>query len=184
MKTPQERFEENYMPVPEPKNNRKGFKIRYVYYGAWYSWDADRLKRNKILIAAACVLGLVFFLLGNCTGANANRSAFVGIPANLSIAVFVFEVLGVIQFCAAKEKVTKPDYQDINMKLRAATLIRAFMLLVAGIGCIITTIVNRLAWNELLSALGYLLSALCSVFIYVHYKRIPFHTEKNQQTLG
>lgn len=172
------------MPVSEPKNNRKGFKIRYVYYGPWYIWQADRLKCNKILIAAACALGLGFFLLGNFTGSYANRAAFVGLPANLSLAVFVFEVLGVIQFCAAKEKITKPDYQDINMKLRAATLIRAAMLFVAVIGCVVTTIVNQLAWSELASALGYLLSALCSVFIYIRYKSISFHTEKNQQTPG
>lgn len=172
------------MPISELANNRKGYKIRYVYYGPWYSWEVERLKGNKFLIAAACVLGLCFFLLGNCVGTNVNRSAFVGIPANLSIAVFVFEVLGVIQFCAAKAKVTKPDYQDINMKLRAATLIRATMLLVAVIGCIVTTIVNRLAWDELFSAFGYLLSALCSVFIYVRYKDISYHTEKNQQTPG
>lgn len=172
------------MPVSEPKSNRKGFKIRYVYYGPWYIWKADRLKRNKILIAAACALSALFFLLGNVTGPYANRSAFVGLPANLSLAVFVFELLGVIQFCAAKKKVTKPEYQDINMKLRAATLIRAAMLLVAVIGCVVTTITNRLAWSELSSALGYLLSALCSVFIYVRYKNIPFHTEKNRQTPG
>lgn len=169
------------MPVSEPKTNGKGCKIRYVYYGPWYLWNAEKLVRKKILLAATCVLGAALFVLGNCTGADVNRSAFVGVTANLSIAVFLFELLGVIQFCAAKRRVTKPDYQDINSKLRVATWLRAILLFAAGVCCVLLTIVRRLEWDQLLPAFGYITSGLCSVFIYARYSRISIYTEKNKQ---
>lgn len=66
MKTFRQNFEEDYTAVKEPCDNKRGFKVRYVYVGLWYGWDIGRgeLKRWKRRLPALCVAGICLLLMG------------------------------------------------------------------------------------------------------------------------
>lgn len=53
MKTFRQNFEEDYTAVKEPCDNKRGFKVRYVYVGLWYGWDIGRGGTETLEAAAA-----------------------------------------------------------------------------------------------------------------------------------
>lgn len=181
MKTPQERFEENYRAVQVPAQNRKGFRIRYEYYGPWFRWNEPpaRMRREKLLAGAACVLGAVCFLCAAATNVSLNYAALVGVPANCSMAAFLFKAIGVVQFCAAKEKMTRPSWQEIRTKVLAAGAIEAALLAFAAAAGFVLAAVRGLAAAQLFVPAGYLLSAACTAFLFVRFRALHVTSEPN-----
>ncbi|ANU48022.1 hypothetical protein ADH76_12975 [Enterocloster clostridioformis] len=181
MKTYRSTFEENYKAVQEPCNNRKGFKMRYVYIGRWYVWNIPpgQLQTAKRLIGTACVFSVLLFLLGGLVDSPLNYDRYVELPGLLSIAALLFEVIGVVQFCTAKERLTCIDFQDIRTKLHAAPFLHGVLLF-----CTAMAAMFRMAGCALADAvvpLCYFLSGLLSVTILLYFRSLPYRVDINTE---
>ena len=180
MKTLRETFEENYMAVEEPCNNKKGFRIRYVYTGVWYGWGAEDMRRRKRLLAALCACGVSLLLLGGMIDSPLNAAGIVQIPAMLALAAAVFEAFGVIQFCAAKERISKMDFDDVNTKLRAASLLHAALLWFAAAAGAFLLVTGDYGWRDAAVPLLFCLSAVSAFILWLRYRELPQKKTKNE----
>ena len=180
-KTFRERFEDNYMAVSVPADNKKGFKIRYIYYKPWHIWNLppEELKKKKILFGVLFPLSFILFLFsgGQYTGVNFDR--LVGIPTMFSVIAFLFEALGIIQFCVSKYRTTEQNYNDITGKIMFSTLAHAILLSFAAGSCIVYMANMGFSAGNALVAVGYFASAALAVFIRTQYRGIPLKTEMN-----
>ena len=174
MKSLRESIEENYEPVEVPCSNRRGFRIRYEYIGPWYQGgeDAVRRKREKRTIGNACAVSLMLFLAGSTRNLALNYDRYVEFFGMLSAAVLLFEVIGTVQFCTAKEKVTDMNYSDINAKLRLAPTVHALLLLCTAAACMAAMAGNGVTVSGLGVTMCYLGAAAASFMIYIRYSRL------------
>lgn len=183
MKTWKDTFEENYSAVEVPCRNRRGFKIKYVYTGLWYRWKADpaALRRIKCLTAAACAAGIALFMAASLQDSSLNYARYVSLTGTLSIAALLFEVIGIGQFLAAKEKVTGIAFHDIDTKLRVAPVIHFALLLCTAALCVCEMVSGGgQAWDFLIPVL-YLLAGACSFAVFALYRRLPYIKEKGEE---
>ena len=182
MKTLRSTFEENYRAVPEPCDNKRGFKMRYVYIGLWYIWNLppERVRTAKRLIGTACLFSALLFFSGAFLNSPLNHDRYVSLTGMLSIAALVFEVFGTVQFCAAKEKMTNMDFHDIQAKLMLAPLAHGFLLLITALFAI-----QRLfRWDsfnlaDAVAPVCYFLSGLLSLLMFLYFRSLPVRKEKN-----
>lgn len=176
-----DKFEANYAAVWEPSGNRNGFKIRYRYYGPWYVWDLSptEYRRCKLSFAVAGILRAAVYLFVSTLYADVNMAAYFYAPAALSLIALLFELLGVVQFCIQKEKVTELDMDGIAWKLKIAAPVDAGFL----VASILTGLWHLLAVSftalSVMVILGYGVCAALSFYVFLKYKALPFHTEKN-----
>ncbi|MDD3794564.1 MAG: hypothetical protein PHE06_01100 [Lachnospiraceae bacterium] len=181
MKTMKDTFEENYEAVPRPGKNKRGFKIRYQYVGLWYRWNISQkeMRSCKLFLAGTCVLSILFFLMASLPYSYLNHSRFVELPGTLSIAALLFEVIGVVQFCAAGEKVTNMSFQGIHIKLNLAPAVHAVLLLGTGAACISEMLRMPVSIRENGIAACYFLSGAASFLLFLRYHGLPYGKEKN-----
>lgn len=182
MKSYRSTFEENFRAVKEPCDNKKGYKMNYVYIGPWYVWNAPkaRIDTAKRLIGLACAFSVLLFILGSLADSSLNYSRYVEFPGMLSIAALVFEVFGVAQFCAAKEKMTNMDFQDINMKMLISSLVHAFLLLCAVIAAVWQLPRIDVGLMDAIVPVCYFLSGLLSFLVFLYYRSLPYRTADNE----
>lgn len=177
MKSMRESFEENYQPVEEACHNKRGFRIRYEYVGSWYRWDIKEssLKTEKRIIGYTCAMGLMLFLAGSMQGSILNYSRYTELFGLLSVAAYVFEIIGTVQFCTAKEKMTSMDFYDIHTKLRAAPLIHGILLLCMAAACVPVLAVWGVSAADAVVLLCNLGAAAASLVVFVRYSRLTFN---------
>ena len=176
-----DQFQENYMPVARPANNKKGVKVEYVYYAPWYVWNVpeDQLKRLKWTICLLCGADAILFFAACLMYTWVNYSDLVGIPAMLSICGLLFQVLGAAQFAASPRRTTRMSGKSITNRLTWAPRVRAVCLAVAGAAGIYTLISSGADLKAVLVVLAYLACAVISGVILMVFKRIPVTSEKN-----
>ena len=177
MKTMREKFEEDYVAVEEPCNNRQGFRIRYDYVGPWYRWKLlpEALRGEKRVIGNACAISLLLYLFGALQSSVLNYSRYVELFGMLSLAAFVFEAVGTMQFCTSKDKVTNMSFSDINTKLRVAPLLQGILILCAAAACVVVLVQERLlARTELAIVACYAGSGIASLYLFYRYRKLPY----------
>lgn len=181
MKHFRDTFEENYKAVQEPWNNKRGFRIRYVYIGPWYVWNTspERLHTAKRLIALACVFGCLLYALGAVADSPLNWSRSVALPGTLSLAALVYEVFGVVQFCAAGEKMPNMDFDDIRRKVLAGSLLHALLLVWAALAAVVSLLAAPTLADAVVPGC-FFLSSLLSGLIFAYYRSLPYRKEKNE----
>lgn len=182
MKTYRSKFEENYRAIKEPCNNRKGFRMNYVYIGPWYVWNVPRARVQTVkrLIGAACLFSVILFGSGSLLDSFLNCSRYVELFGILSVAALLYEVIGVIQFCAVKEQMTNMDFEDIKNKMMIAPLLHAALLLGAVTAAVCQLIGKSFDLTDVVVVLCYFLSGLLSVLIFVCYRSLPWRKDKNK----
>lgn len=182
MRTPQERFEENYMAVDVPANNKRGFRIRYVYYGPWYVWNEPDgvIRREKVVYILACLLEALCFLKAATCECAINYHVLVGAPAMLSMAAFLFKAIGTARFCTAGKRMTHPTYQEISGMMKVAGNLESVLLLATSVASVFVMVNKRLPASVLLVAAGYLAAFVFSVVICVRFNKLKYATEKNE----
>lgn len=185
MKTLRSTFEENYRAVPEPCDNKRGFKMRYVYIGLWYIWNLppERVRTAKRLIGTACLFSALLFFSGAFLNSRLNYNRYVSLTGMLSIAALVFEVFGTVQFCAAREKMTSMDFHDIQTKLMLAPLAHGILLLVTAV----FAVWQLLRWDgfglaDAVAPVCYALSGLLSLLMFLYFRSLPIRKERNRDT--
>lgn len=183
MKTLRSTFEENYRAVPEPCDNKRGFKMRYVYIGLWYIWNLppERVRTAKRLIGTACLFSALLFFSGAFLNSPLNHDRYVSLTGMLSIAALVFEVFGTVQFCAAREKMTSMDFHDIQTKLMLAPPAHGILLLVTAV----FAVWQMLRWDgfglaDAVVPMCYALSGLLSLLMFLYFRSMPVRKEKNR----
>lgn len=183
MKTLRSTFEENYRAVPEPCDNKRGFKMRYVYIGLWYIWNLppERVRTAKRLIGTACLFSALIFFSGAFLNSPLNHDRYVSLTGMLSIAALVFEVFGTVQFCAAREKMTSMDFHDIQTKLMLAPPAHGILLLVTAV----FAVWQMLRWDgfglaDAVVPMCYALSGLLSLLMFLYFRSMPVRKEKNR----
>ena len=186
MKTLREQFEEDYIAVSVPANERNRVKIRYVYYAPWYCWDlpASVLNQKKLLLAGVSVGSLLLFLLAGIQETSLNTYVFVALPGTLALCAHVLELFGVFQFQYAKYRTSRMTYFSIDRILNCVPLIRGVSLLAAAAAGVSYMIRNAFQLQAVLVTGGYLACALMALFIFKEYRKIPLKTEKNNMPEG
>ena len=182
MKTFRSTFEENYKAVPEPCDNKKGFKMRYVYIGLWYVWNLpqERVQTAKQLIGTACVFSVLLFFTGSLVKSPLNADRYVSLFGMLSIAALVFEAFGTAQFCAAKEKMTSIDFHDIQAKMILAPLAHGILLFSAAAAATWRLLRGGLGLTGVIVPVCYVLSGLLSLLMFFYFRSLPIRKEKNK----
>jgi|GEM_PF-982411 len=181
MKSYREQFVEHYIKVEEPYDNKKGYKTKYVYCGPWYMWNVapHMLIRKKCTLGVAGAINLFLFILCAVQYADVNRALLVETPATLSVIALIFEALGIVQFCAAKSRITESSFQDIGMKLRIAPLAHALLLFLTAAFGIYYLLYVAFTRVSLFVLTGFVVCAGLSLFIYREYRSLPHRSEKN-----
>lgn len=182
MKSYRTAFEENFRAVQEPCGGKKGYRTRYVYISPWYVWNMPkgRIGTAKRLIGLACVFSVLIFLLGSLADSSLNCARDVELPGMLSMAALVFEVVGTAQFCAAKEKMTNMDFQDIRAKMLIAPLMHGLLLFWAVIAAVCQLIGRDVTLMDIIVPLCFFFSGLLSVLIFLYYRSLPYRKEANE----
>lgn len=182
MKTFRDSFEENYMAYEEPCSNRRGFRIRYEYIGMWYVYRLDReeKQRYKRIFGMMCLLSTVFFALAALQKCVLNYSSYPMLFAGFSLAAFLFVWFGVIKFVASGEKITKQNFEQLNMILRIVPCVNAFLLLGAAVSCVFLMMRNGLSIGVITVPLFYFFSGVCSFLITFFYRALPYEKQKNE----
>lgn len=180
MKTYRQQFEEENLAVVETGPDGKA-RTRYVYIGNWHGWSVppERMARTKRVMALAAALGLVSFLLGALMPSPLTWDRIVGLFTGLGLAAIVVELVGVIQFCAAKEKLTRQYFSDINTKMKLAPLAHAILLAGAAIACVPLMPGAGMTIVSLLVPLCFLASALAAAGVFTLYRGLPQVESKN-----
>ncbi len=181
MKTPQERFEENYAAVEKPANNKDGFKIEYVYYAPWYLWDKPEteLKKCKRVLLGVSVLGLACCLFAGAQRCEANTALWVGVPALLGLCAHVLELYGLIMFNCAKYRTTKMTYTDVNRLLTLALPMRIGMMVLTTAAVAYYLVCSGFSAEGIPALCGFLSSCATAIYIYRTYRALPLRTERN-----
>lgn len=182
MKTYRSTFEENFRAVKEPCGSKKGFRMRYVYIGPWYVWNLPEagVRTAKRLIGLACGFSAVLFFLGSLVDSFLNYSRYVELTGMLSIAALVFEGFGVVQFCAAKEKMTNVDFDDIRAKMLIAPLLHALLLFATVIAAVCQLAGRGFSAMDGAVPVCYFLSGLLSLLIFLYYRSLPYRKDRNE----
>ena len=186
IKSFRERFEDNYKAISVPANNKKGFKIRYVYYKPWHIWDLSHrdIKIKKRLIGSLFLFSLLFFIISSAQYTKINFDRVVGIATMLSVCALLFEALGVIQFCVSKNRTTEHNYFDTTRKIMFATILHASLLLIAAAGSITCMMTNGFSVSGTMVTCGYCVSAALAIVLRAQYRSIPLRTEANTYPTG
>lgn len=181
MKTPREKFEESYVAVSVPADNRDGFKIEYIYYDEWFIWNEPEaaLLRKKQQIFALCLLKTALYLVSSTVYTGVNARLWVEVPATLAFCALIFEVIGAFQFRFAKYRTTRQSYNDINLKLRTAPVIYGALIMATAAISLGYMLAGSYSPESLAVTVGYAVCALISAGEAKLYREIKLKTEHN-----
>lgn len=179
-------FEENYAAVEVPAQNKKGYKIEYLYRGPWYIWDMpqDKLKKEKWLEFGLSLTGIFLYLLTGGVETKVNTSKPGVILAVLALCIHVLELSALVKFICAGYRTTKMTYQEIDRILGAATGLRGILLCGTAFVAFVYTVTGGMERMSLLVTAGYLGCGSIAFMIYNRYRKITFYTEKNHSLEG
>lgn len=179
-KTLRERFEENYTAVPVPAKNRRGFRMRYIYYAPWYLWalPEPQLRREKRYILFCSAAGLILFLLSAAQPSALNRSPLVFLPVAAALCCHVAELFALLQFMAAQYRTTKMTWEDVDRALRFAPPARALCCGFCALACL-ASLVKGFSPRTVCMAAGFGAAALTARAVNRRYSRIPLSVEDN-----
>jgi len=176
------RFDDDYSAVKEICNNKKGYRIRYVYSGPWFSWDAERrtVRGRKLALAGLCAADLALFILCAVQRTSGNLSQFTTVAVALAAVGLVFELWGLALFCAAGERVTRDTFRDVERELKVAPMFRAVMLLAAAALGVWFLFADGFSVKALAVTAGYVACAALSYCVRRVYAGLPHMEEENE----
>jgi hypothetical protein len=175
-----EAFEEQYMAVPEERANGKKVRIRYQYIGTWYVFGSDDKERRtgKLWVLNAVVSSLILYIAAGIQNSPLNYDRYVQLFGLLSLAPFVFELVGAGQFCLSGERVTDSTFWEIRRRLTIAPILHAVLLVLACAVGIHAAVAEKLSFSDYLIPLCYFLAGLLSAMVSWKIGRFSYHKEK------
>ena len=82
---------EDYTAIVTPCNNKKGFRIDYIYYAPWFLWKLpeDQLAKIKQTVFIECIACILLFVTAAVIPSGLNALRLVAFPALLAVSAFV-----------------------------------------------------------------------------------------------
>ena len=174
-------FEEEYIATTEPCDNKKGFRIKYVYYGSWFRWNlpADQLGKIRKKAAVLLTADILLYVFAAVFSGGVNSFRLVAYPGIAALLGISLKTLGVMQFLLAKQRTTKSTFEDIGRRIRAWSVVQIAGVALAAIGCAYYLITYGFVMNWLITALLYILNGAAAALLMRMYVKIPVKVEKN-----
>lgn len=176
MRTYKTFFEENYTAEKVPCGNKRGYKIKYRYIGALYSWDIEKCRYIKIQYAFMGLLLLIFYLLCGTRRVQVNYALTVETGVLLSIIPLMFELIGIFQFCMYKE-LPEFTFKEVMTGLKIMPWIHAMLCGTA----VMMGVVYIIKWNCSIDSkkvvFAYLCCAVISIYIGLSFSRLKYKRE-------
>lgn len=169
-----DKYFKGYVKEKRPVGKNGKLKTVYVYHGNYFYWQVSRktIGQYKWLFGAFTVVGLALMLAISLLNSQASRNVVVMIPVLLALIPLVFQVIGVVQFIRTKEKVPEFDFNEINLKLRYATLINGGLMAVTGVMALVWMFFAGAGQGfGLLGALA-AVAAACALVLYFRQKTL------------
>lgn len=176
-----ERWDDNYAGIPVPANNRRGFKIKYVYYAPWYIWNLpeEELKKKKQTILLASVCGFVLYLAFAFLHTPLNSKLFVVVPGIVALCLHILELVGEIRFFTAGYRTTRMNYEDVENAMRLWPRLRCYLLAFASAAGVIYLPFKCFSLLSLLVIAGNAVCAALAWFVHKTFEPLTTITEKN-----
>ena len=180
-KTLRNRFEENYVAVSVPANNKRGTKMKYVYYAPWYIWNLppQELKKRKAVILSDNLISLMVFLLSVSLRTPLNNLKPVSLLSALAFCCHIMEIAALVEFIPSKNRSTKIRYEQINRGLGFFPALRVVLLTICTIACAISLPFGYFSAKALVVTTGNLLCSFLAWAGFKCFRSIPFTTEEN-----
>ncbi len=176
-----QRFSEEYMAVKVPANNKRGFKVKYVYGGPLYKWDLTeeevgglKWKAALFLLADVCV-----FFMAALIRSWMNARLWVAVPGTLSLIPLIYELIGTVSVCVSKREFTEDARNDCQIKLKYSLVIRCALLLVTFAAAVYYLVLLGAEASAVLITLLLLLDGAVVFLYYRMIKKLPFYSVKN-----
>ena len=177
-----ERFLDEYTAIEVPADNKRGFKVEYVYYGTWYVWDlpVESLKKKKRIIALNCFAGVMATVIAACFHNWINTMRYVAIPAVLGMLVCFLQTICTGRFFFSKNPTSRSNYRAISNGLKVLPILGCGLSLFTIIACIGYLFFLRVFDSQsFIIILLHLVIAVTSISIRKAYCSIGIRTEKN-----
>ncbi len=171
-------WSEHYVPETRTVPGKKKPKTVYRYIGDWFRFTQakEKLRKTRIALVILQVAVIAVYLFGGMRNSYLNLMMWVAAPSLFSILPLVYEVIGTVQFCTAKEYMTEQNFRDIHSELSVATLIHAALMAVTAV-CSVAGCFRIHQWSWL--PLIYLLCGVLSFLMRVLFRRVPSCREDN-----
>lgn len=171
-----EKYFEDYEAVEVDANNRKGYKIEYIYVGKWFFWteDGNLLKNRKIKYCLLAGLSTIIFILCGICNTPINTYAAVAIPAVVSVVTLMYEWIGVIGFCVHKNSIREPDIKKIYSHIETFSALTACIHAAVVIISIIFCIINKLEVLSWAVAIALAISATLSWYFHKYHQKLKY----------
>lgn len=175
------RFENNYVAVSVPADNKRGVKVKYVYYAPWYIWDlpAKKLRKKKIYIFLVSIISFALFCISVSMPCPINSKKPVFLASTLALCCHIMEAAALVQFMPAKSRTTKLKYEQISRGLDFFPALRAACMAAATIFCVVYVILGGFSIWDIITTILYFVGAALAWSEHICYKKIPFFTEEN-----
>ena len=150
------------------------YQVTYVYHGDYYYWRAERqaVARCKRLFGVLTASDLALLLAISLLDSQASRSPYVMAPAVLALIPMVYQLIGTVQFIRTGEKVREFDFEEINRKLKYASLgTGGFLAAGAVLALAWTFFTGEKEGFALLAALE-LAAAACAAAIHIRHRSL------------
>ena len=181
IKSPYDKFMEEYVAISVPAKNKKGFKVKYVYYATWYLWYCPerQLKKEKQYVLGKGTGCLFAFVLTILLRSGLNALALVAFPAIVAMMALFVMLFGIGQFYCAHYRTTRSTFTSVNRRLRLYPVINGLGNMLAFAGCIYYMTLYGWIKNGIVLSICYLIGAFFGFSVYRQYTKIPVSTEIN-----
>lgn len=174
MASSRERYFKNYKFEQVPDASKKGYKNKYKYIGDYYTWDVPSatIKSNKLLFAVCEIATIFIFTFTALQNIPLSKSAYIVIPAVISICAWIFEIIAVGFFCCLKVPLKEEDYKRIDSTFFITFISRFICLTFVVAACIIDTIRLSLGIKGFFVTAGYIICAIIALIMKRKYKNL------------
>lgn len=183
MKSMRERYFENYKKISVPADNRRGFKTIYRYNADWYGWKQapSALRRTRVMFGILEAVSIAVYFAAALQKTAFNTVRLTSGLAIISIFLWIIELWGVFRFAAVKSPMTVSDFKEITNFIECGTVLRVIFLgaaVIAGFaGCIRD---GALAGSDIAAGIGHILSLICSLVIFLKFRKIGYDLYRNE----
>lgn len=179
MKSSRQKFFEDYRAEKEAADNRRGYKLVYVYKGEWCAWNesaADIRRRKRLYVAAVLIRTLLIVLCGVQRVAF-NTAGTVAVPGLISLVSMMYEWIGVVRFCMAKELMQGGDCRRMYSFVEKGSVVTGLCYAVAAAAGLRLQILNGADLPSILVLLGFVLCAVISFVLYAQHEKLSWRVE-------
>ena len=159
-------------------------KIERVYHGDWYvrTLDPQALGREKLLLAALCVLSAAAFVFAALRDLAGNRSWYLSIAHVTTFAMLLWTASGLFNYLGDGVKMTVGEARSGFLRLCRASLFASAAMGLCTLLYLLCAILDRsAAGGYLLCAAACLVGALMLFFVSQTGKRAPCEIVKRTE---